>query len=272
MNPGVFGLPKRRLPVVFDASFLRGHLFGFMLSNDAGDLTNDIGITGGVCVDQLGTRFIKLNAPIVRQLDVGFGNGNGGLSSSLVAGLANGTYHVFAVITSTGGSSVAMDTSVVAATLIADHGILAWRRIGSIVRAGGAIRAFLQNGDRFIWAADGILSVSDTNPGIGDLTGTAAVPLGIVVEALLAVTLDTVGSTGINCSVWSLDQTSVAASANNNLASISVAGGADAQSSARGQVKTNTSGQFRYRLGVSAAGDQVRIATLGYVDYRGRYA
>ena len=71
------------------ATFPKGYLQGLVLSNDAGDLTNDLGVSVGVARDDTDTYNIKLTAAIVKRGDAAFvaGTAQGGGNITGGAGL-----------------------------------------------------------------------------------------------------------------------------------------------------------------------------------------
>jgi hypothetical protein len=147
------------------------------------------------------------------------------------------------------------------------------RRVGSLVRVGGNIRRAVQDGDNFVFTGGGTLEVNATNPGAAAVTRTlSAIPTGIVVRAKLAVTLDAITQTFMDVLLTSLDQDDVAVSASNNTALITDAVGNDSQVAVVAECKTNTSAQIRSRSSSTGAFDVLRIASLGYIDDRGRNA
>lgn len=247
-----------------------GHIFGLALSNGT-DATNDIDIAAGSAgSDDAVSALMALTSALTKRLDAGWavGTNQGGLDTGAIA---NTTYHVWLIRRSdTGVVDALFSTSATAPTMPANYDQK--RRIGSIVRLGGTILAFSQDGDEFLWStvkAD----IYDDNPGTSAVTRTLTVPTGIKVRALLNVSL-LVDATGSALYLSSLDQSdevvvspSVAAgplTVNGSVASIAL--------SSVATIRTNTSGQIRSRLMLSTAGDVVAISTNGWIDTRGRNA
>jgi hypothetical protein len=265
----------------------RGYIDGMILSNDATDATNDIGISAGVCrsttciVDGAGSAHfrdqidLELPVSIIKQLDVAFAPenyladisgavaGGGGARSGgrSISALADGTWHIHAL----GGRGVATDiilhdsTGFTNATLPSEYS--AWRCIGSVVRAT-SILAFTQDNDTFLLTTP-VLDIDTAAPGTSAVTATlASAPTGFKIWALINWFY---GGTG-NLYISSLDQTDSAASTTAApLATIGIGG----LSIGAGPilVRTNTSAQVRYRATNST---NVRIATLGWIHPRGR--
>src|SRR3990172_1389967 len=122
----------------------RGYIDGLILSNSAGDPTNDIDISAGVCRDISNTYNLARTTTLMKKLDEAFseGSGFGGLDTGSIA---NTTYHVFLIKRSdTGAVDALYSTSATAPSMPANYD--SKRRIGSIVRTGGAIKAFVQDG------------------------------------------------------------------------------------------------------------------------------
>jgi hypothetical protein len=247
----------------------RGYIDGCILSNNGSDATNDIDISAGVCRDS--TNAVSMDVPTLagKQLDANWAPGaSAGMRNSAV-GIANGTYHLYAVRTAASSTAdIYAHTSTVAATVItalqAESGGSAYiyaRHIGSIVRAGATILQFTQHNDEF-WLNTPVLDISNAASGTSANTGTlSSAPTGIKIKAFLNVRENT--SAGVYFS--SLDSVDLAASSTvAPLFSVESSSGA-----ATGQVSvwTNTSAQVRYR---ASANIDVRAATLGWWHPRGK--
>jgi hypothetical protein len=142
------------------------------------------------------------------------------------------------------------------------------RRIGSIVRLAGAIKAFWQNGDVFIWQEDPTTDFSVTAAFPYALV-TFTLPTGIMVQPIFTGVLEvsTVGTQSIL--YWSDGRDS------GNLTAIGISKvGVDNQrdeSSSVGGMFTNTSAQVYVELIVT--GSTVTFCQLrpkGWIDDRGR--
>ncbi|KKK99391.1 hypothetical protein LCGC14_2633230, partial [marine sediment metagenome] len=252
----------------------RSYLAGLKLSNGT-DATNDIDIAVGTARNNTNDGNLTLAAAVGKQIDVTWAAGGtpgtptGGLSSSLT--LTNDTwYHVHLILVS-GVVEVGFDTSVVAANLITDHSATKFRRIASVRRLTATNLAFFQIGDRFI-LADPPLDVDADNPGTSAVTPTLLVPLGVNVEAILNVHFfnnhATISYLYISAPNANDEVPSETAAPLGNL----VASNDMARENDKLQVMTDTSSQVRYRLSASngAGVTRVRMATLGWIDRRGR--
>ena len=240
-----------------------GALYGLTLSNNGSDATNDIDIAVGIALDSTNAEVIKLGSSITKRLDATWavGTNQGGLDTGSIA---NTTYHVWLIKRSdTGVVDALFSTSASAPTMPTNYDYK--RRIGSIIRTGGAIKAFYQRGDDFVWATPS-QDVNTTNPGSSAQTITLTVPSGIVVKADISAETSNPGS---NHYIF-FSPTAVADQA----ASASVS-----QMSVNGTVRfgvgnlqtyTNTSAQIRARWSASGASDVWVVNTNGYRDDRGR--
>lgn len=253
------------------AAAFSGFLYGLTLSNNAGDATNDIDIAAGTAIDSTNAKFMTLSA-ITKRLDANWsvGTNQGGLDTGSIA---NTTYHVWLIKRSdTGVVDVLFSTSASAPTMPASYDYK--RRIGSIVRSGGALKAFVQDGDRFMWAAP-VADIAAANPGTSAVTRTLTLPTGIRVKALVAVganatSANTDSPTGILLSDLSATDTVPDGGTGLFSVDIFVALAAQIQLGGYAEVMTNTSAQIRSRIQGSAAGTTLIIGTLGWVDTRGR--
>lgn len=130
----------------------RSHLAGLTLSNDITDAVNDILVAVGECRDSTNAADLVLASPLIKKLDAAWavGNNQGGRMSA--AAIADTSYHVFVIRRpDTGVVDIGIDVSATAPTLPTNY--TQFRRIGSIIRVSGVIKAFSQRGDIFLWAA-----------------------------------------------------------------------------------------------------------------------
>jgi hypothetical protein len=145
------------------------------------------------------------------------------------------------------------------------------RRIGSILRSGGAIVAFSQVGEDFLWI-DPPLDVNANNPGTSAVTRTLSVPTGVKVIAHMNVR--TGGDTTSRFAyISSLDVNDEAPSGTAApLATFGIGAlGSGVAEAGFASVRTDTSGQVRTRIEASSVNVDLRIATLGWTDSRGRW-
>lgn len=252
------------------ASFSPGHLSGLTLSNNGTDATNDIDIAAGSARDSTDVANIVLASAITKRLDAAWavGSGNGGRDTGSIA---DGTWHVHLIKRpDTGVVDVLFSLSATAPTLPTNYTV--FRRIGSIIRESAAIVGFIQKGDRF----DRLVAAGDVNavnPGSSAVTASLSVPGGISVEAVLSFMVkDDTPASATALLLTALDVTDSTALVSSRFHAAIANAGATTPQYGVGQciMRTNTSGQVRYRLNASDADITVRIVTHGWVDDRGR--
>lgn len=234
------------------------------------DATNDINIASGSSArDDGDTDDIDLASLLTKQLDAAWalGSASGGLDTGTIA---DDTYHVFLIKRSdTGVVDALFSLSPTAPTMPTSYDLQ--RRIGSIIRTGGSILAFIQNGDNF--TLDAIFREFNTNnPGTSAITQTLArIPTGIEVGAQFTFKIsDASAATTTRIMVTSLDQTATSPSSALYTMIVQALGGGDiSQAQLVLTVKTNTSAQFRYQLNPSSADTQATGFVRGWIDDRG---
>lgn len=253
------------------AGAFRGEISGLTLSNNGSDATNDIDIAvGSAAADATPWGLMALTGALTKQLDASWAVGTNAGMRATGAAIANGTYHIFLIRRpDTGVVDIAADTSATGANITANtaSAYTQFRRIGSILRESAAIVAFVQSGDLFLRKSP-LLDITAATPGSSAVTRTLLVPTGIVVEALLNVSLSATTNDFVYLSA--LSQTDLAAS--NTAAPLAQGGiaGAGVTSLHGGlRVLTNTSAQIRSRM-ISGAGGTLYISSQGWIDRRGR--
>lgn len=265
------GLAWRAVPLP------RSYLAGFTLSNNGTDATNDIDIAAGAARDSTNAANI-IGTAMTKRLDAGWVAGtNQGVRNSAAA-ITDTTYHIYAVAKALGADpdyyahASAVPATVLAA-LQAEAGgadYIYARRIGSIRRESAAIVAFSQLGDQFLRNA-AILDVDTTDPGTAAVTRTLSVPDGVKVNAMINV-VHSSGTTYSEAYVSSLDASdqapSLTAAPLANVSARETTG--SITGAAQLLVRTNASRQIRSRQSTSGGGSVFRIATLGWMDRRGK--
>jgi hypothetical protein len=256
----------------------RGYIDGCVLSNGT-DATNDINIAAGVCRDSTNTVDITVAAMLGKQLDANWAPGAAAGMRNSAIGIANTTYHIWAVAKADGTQDIYAHTSATAATVLtalqAESGganYVYLRHIMSLVRLSGAIRGFTQIGDEVIWgtvASDFSNLPADATYILRALT----VPVGIKVRANVTGYYHPISSNTAFVRIVSPDvaDSGDAASATNFTAAAQQAIG---QQTANFQilVQTNTSGQVGTRVSAATGSDLLRINTVGFIHPRGRDA
>lgn len=239
----------------------KGHLYGLTLSNNTTDATNDIDIAAGEAADADGNLMV-LSSSLTKRLDASWavGSGNGGLDTGSIA---NAVYHVWLIQRSdTGVVDALFSTSATSPTMPANYDRK--RRIGSIIRPGGAILAFRQYGDIFKLAT----MITDVS-----LTGAAAasavavsVPTGIQVRPLLRVSHRQNAAGNSNVELGDADT-----GAGNLITVAQTLPSSDLVTAVVDQFTTNTSAQIIYALTIfSGTITASTLQTFGWIDTRGR--
>jgi hypothetical protein len=248
------------------AATVPGFLYGMGLTNNAGDVTNDIDFAAGQCVDSTGASLL-IGGAMTKQLDAAWAVGTNAGGRLSAAAIANTTYHCFAILKDSDGSvDYGFDVSPTGPTMPA--GYTKFRRLGSIVRAAAAILPFVQDGDRFTLQTP-VEDVTAANPGTVAATATlASLPNGLRLRAIVNVGLVNTASTD-EAYISDLSQADVAAgtlvaTVRNQVANVQAWGPCE--------VMTSTSRGIRRRVGTAGAGCTLRLVTGGWYDDRGRSA
>lgn len=252
----------------------RSYIGGLQLVS-AADAAHDITIAIGEARGAADDGNLALSTSMTKQIDATWAVGDN------VGGMANGVsldidiwYHLFLVDDGSGGTDAGFDTDIDATNLLATTGVgTIYRRIGSVLTDGSSnILAFSQAGDEFLWA-DPTLDVSDATAGTAAETGTLATPLGLKVTAIINCLrspsdsgddLVYISSPDVNDEASSATSAPLASSANE----ADDVGGSTGRYGWTMRVRTGTSSDIRYRTNDS---DDLRIATLGWIDPLGRW-
>lgn len=244
---------------------LRGRIWGLTLSNNVSDATNDIDIAVGEAAStETSPVLMVLGAAITKRLDASWsvGTNQGGLDTGAIA---NATYHVWLIQRSdTGVVDALFSTSASAPTMPTNYDRK--RRIGSIVRASAAIRAFFQSVNKFMWTTP----VSDRSSTAAVAPGllTLTVPGGIVVWPVILQVMAT--------STAGLHVTDMASAGIASSAATICQGGLANQVSVQivdGTFLTNTSSQINFDVTIASGSLSLNTTTtLGWYDDLGRNA
>lgn len=255
----------------------KGHIYGLTLSNNTTDATNDIDIAVGEAASEGGIPvLISLASGITKRLDGSWavGSGNGGLD---VGTVANGVYHVYLIRRPDTGvvdACFSLSASAPDTANFVSAAYTQYRRIGSILRTGGVIVPFSQEGNEFLRKTS-VLDVSATNPGTSAVTRTLSVPTGIVVWAMFnAIARNTANGVSFDHYFSALVQTDeptgqTVAPLSQTGGVYNIGGGSALASSGSMTIRTNTSAQIRSRAVGSDASCTLYIATYGWIDKRG---
>jgi Collagen triple helix repeat (20 copies) len=264
-------------PGVSSASILVGHLAGLAISNNTVDAVNDIDIAPGSAMDSTtGTLVMTRSTVMTKRLDATWaaGNGNG---MRMNTAIADGWYHIYLVAQAAGANPdfFAHTSADPIAVLVALQAINATylyvRRVGSILRASGAIVTFAQIGDRFQWTTIR-KDIEAFNPGPLAALRTVSTPPGVRTVGIFHVRLDCDASLGyefLMTDPLGTDSLPGVSGVPSFIGQLIVSQGTQRDA---GQIScfTNVSSQVRTRISASNANSIVRIFTEGWVDARGK--
>lgn len=250
-------------------------LTGLTLANDGvSPLTVlDLGAGGATSDDATLTNrvFMTLASAYTKNMNAPWavGSGNGG-NNTFATLTATTWYHVFLIERpDTGVVDVLCDRTV---NLTLPAAYTKKRRLGSFLTDGAAhIVAFTQNGDEFWWTVPVLDVNSGDNPGATAITQTlASVPTGLAVLAIVNIGYTFPNNMARALYASPLFTTDAAASLTAAPLGQVAGGSFNPSAGSQARVWTNTAGQIRVRISASGAGDQYYIATLGWLDRRGR--
>lgn len=247
-----------------NSSAVPGIIVGLGTANNATNPTNGIDIAAGQATDSTNTTSIVLASGLTKQLDATWVAGNNQGGRQIGSALADGTWHVHLIWGASAATDVMYSASANAPTL--PSGYSKFRRIASIIRVSGAIKAYVQSGNDFLFVTPTI----DVNlPGTFTTSVRAvtlpSMPVGLKVLANISVGIYA-GTTGPNVVlITSLDQADIAPVIN-SLGCIHAATGQYGDSGQQ-YVRTSTSAQIRARSIVNDA--YLFITAFGFVDTRG---
>jgi hypothetical protein len=263
-NPkGTFASVAARLGAMSSARY------GLTLSN-GGDAVNDIDVAAGFCPsnDAAAADVIPLEVPaLTKQLDAAYAAGTNAGMRLAAEGLADGTWGIWAFHPTTGADDIF-------ASLLANPNPPSGTKkqlLGAIVRSGATIVGFTQNVNRFDLNVP-VISYNVTNPGAAAVTVTANVPTVWSVEAIVAWNVYVpIAQYPLPGLITPLDVADTAPSGTVFSFYCGVPGGGN-QASGIVRVRTNTSAQFRGRLGGSDGNTELRFVTHGWVFHAGIFA
>ena len=245
---------------------MRGHIDGLILANNAGDASNDLDIAAGAAVDSTGAQLMILASALTKRLDAGWtvGTNQGALDTGAEG--SSTWYHVWLIMRSdTGVVDVLFSTSATAPTMPTSYDFK--RRIGSFYNSSGSvITQFSQVGDEFLWD-DPPLDVDVADQSTSSVSRTLSVPTGVVVWAIVnALAVNASAARFLYLRSLAANDEAVSNTAA-PLCTLCCAANVALPNYA-GIVRTNTSAQ----VGTIANGatTTLRIATLGWIDARGR--
>jgi hypothetical protein len=253
-----------------NSTAFRSYLAGLTLST-AGSSTT-MTASAGVAMDSTNVFLMQLTSAYNKTTSAwAVGSGNGGLDTGTIAN--NTWYHWFIIRRpDTSVVDVLCSLSPTAPTLPTNY--TQYRRIGSgRTNGSGQWTKFFQDGNFFQWDV-AVLDVDVTTPTTSAVTRTLSVPTGVRVLANFnygAYDLTNANQIGAYFSDLSITDTAPSTTAAPLITSQSVASNNTAGYN-NVSVWTNTSAQVRSRMTVSSATSSLKIATLGWVDSRGKDA
>lgn len=246
-------------------SLPRSYLSGLTLSTAGSSAT--MTIAAGQAIDSTNTVVMNLANSLAKTTSAWAVGAAGGLDTGAIA---NSTWYYFWLITrvDTGVVDVLISLSATAPTMPTNYTLK--RRIGAGLTNGSAQwTLFIQQGDEYLWSVS-VLDVNTANPGAAAVTSTLSVPrVAGDITAIVNVQAS-FGATGSQAVVTATDESDQAPST--TVAPLGTAGAASNANHERGRlyVRANSSGQIRYRFDASDGSVVMRIATVGWVDRRGR--
>jgi hypothetical protein len=238
---------------------LRGHIAGLTLSNNASDATNDLDIAAGEARDDTNVDTIVFASAVTgAQLDALFGVGNGIRDTG---SLVDGTWHVYGIKNPTSGDTKPLASlSATAPTMPAGYTLK--RRIGSIIRASGAIYGFVQHGDTFYHKRKRV-DVSGAFSTTAQLV-EVSVPAGLKVVALLSDAISNSDTNNHSVLITSPDETDEEPTAT----VFTVRSMLNTTITSQLAVLTNNARQIRLRCDSTLLTHN--LTTRGWIDRRGR--
>lgn len=241
----------------------RSYLAGLGMANNSGDATNDIDFSVGEARDSTNVTNLVAATAMTKQLDVAWAAGSAAGGRMSAAGIANTTYHCYVIRKDSDGTcDFGFDTSPTAPTM--PSGYTYFRRIGSIIRSGGAIKAFTQTGDLVTWK----VAAADVTSVVGSTANRTAVTVTAPPSTIV------IGSIFVNAAaetnyvlVTDIADTDTAPSAS-AFTGVTLNANASAVASAvEFQCKTSATSTIGTRFGVA---NTYNMVTKGYIDRRGR--
>jgi hypothetical protein len=236
------------------------------LSNNATDATNDIDATAGWFNFDDGSGQAYYSGG-TGQLDIVFGTNNGMLDAGTIA---NTTYHLFLIYNPTTlVSKILASTSVSSPTM--PSGYTKKARIGSIIRASGAILAFEQFDKKFILGGTKIVDRAIAAPPTTASNQTVTAPAGISTRAVSLIECEPSSANGNTFLIIEpTTHTSTTPTSTNHTLFVWHQSGGPISLSTQIETKTNTSSQILINANISTS-HNLRIIAVGWIDYQLNY-
>ena len=241
----------------------RGYINGFTMTWVNGD---NLSFSAGVARSSGNTVSIARDSSMTsKDLTIGWQAGSSGGMKAAGLAMANDTWHIFAICKADGSDTDFLAHTSTNPNADLPSGYTVYRRIGSIIRSGGAIRQFFQDGNQFQFA-DTVADVAAVNPGTGGVTHTLTVPTGLgCVRADFAGSV--VCTAGVSRFGHYFDPAVNAEPGTSGRAHLS-SGTSSGTSRASGQftIRTNTNAQIQSRFDSSSGTMTHYITTRGWYD------
>lgn len=258
------GLRKNSVTNFKLAAVPRGYLGGMEL---AWSDTDTITITAGVCRDSTDSATIALSSAMTKDLGATWAAGDGANGLDTGAVTDPEWYHVFAIRKDSDGTGDVLFSASLTPTM--PTGYTYYRRIGSVYNLiAVGIVDFSQVGDWFYWD-NAIVDVNVSNLGATSVSYTLSVPTEVGVAAILQASYYRNAGVGKVCIRSPYTEDHAVDAATQSLATVSseVAGVAGFGFAI---VMTDTGAQVAARAGTGTTSGILRIATIGWIDRRGR--
>ena len=244
---------------------LKWYISWLTLSNDSGDVNNDIQIEVWTATSSDGLQYIDLATIMTKRLDAGWTAWDNAGWLATWSKASNTSYHVFIIRKSDGSVDAWFDTSTIATNLLSTSGYNKYRRVGSVkTDSSSNIRGFIQTWHYF-YLKTPIQDVSGT-PTTSATLNSLTVPTGITVQAIINSSIADIGS-GVGANFGLLTSPSmndVAPSSNLYHMYQQRPGGFIDSHIFSGLVLTNVSGQIRSRFSSTLGG--FKLVTNGWLD------
>lgn len=251
-----------------------GHIFGLVMSNAAGDATNDIAVAAGSVRDETDQVDMRLPASITKQIDAAWavGDAAGGMNTGAVA---NDTWYEVHVIMrpDTGVVDLMFTTTGNRATLPTNY--VYQRRIGWVRRGTATNLAFTQVED-IVTLTTKINDVSATMTTTAAAVTLTAPPNSIARFRASSAGDGTIAQGTDSVIIFSeIVEGNVTPAATSGLASLSftsgdaTAGNNDGSAGGHFELRVDASSQIEHDS--SVAEGTFDISALGWIDTRGRF-
>jgi hypothetical protein len=269
-NTGSFtlsnGIKNSTNDIQADPTFWRGFVGGLTISNNGAAALFDL--AAGVAVDSTQAAFMKTAGLTSKNVAVAWavGSSAGALDTGAIA--TNTGYFIWLIQRpDTGVVDVLASTSASAPTMPTNYTL---KKLIGWVRTDGSsnLLGFTQQGNQFLFNSN-ITGIASNNPGTSAVLVTLTVPVGVKVGAIFNLGVTNTTATDCRGTLTSPDQTDVAPGVTNMNFGISNTSGTQLWNDKL--IRTNTSGQVRYRLNASDASTTIWMNTVGFMFYRELY-